>query len=118
MCKLQSDSSVTLGNTALDSSYWWYNVKMSIQPTPYSPPPLPKVSIALSYPLLICHAHVCFEKSSSSIPLEGEQDKSPPDISPPPNNEIIIESYYIFVYLFYIDGDIERYPKELIQKIL
>jgi hypothetical protein len=32
----------------------------------------------------------------------------------PPNIEIIIQSYYI---CFYIEGDIKRYLKELIQKI-
>jgi hypothetical protein len=38
-----------------------------------------------------------------------EQDKKPPD-KKPPNNEIII------LHLFYIDGDIKIYLKELIQK--
>jgi hypothetical protein len=53
-----------------------------------------------------------------------EEDKSPPDKSRRtkairtnknlPNNEIIIQSYYI---RFILNVDIKRYLKELIQKI-
>ena len=47
----------------------------------------------------------------------GTGQKSPPDKKPsPPNNEIIIQCT-IVLHLFYIDGDIKRYLKELIQKI-
>ena len=59
-----------------------------------------------------------FTKENMHIYTWWEQDKTPPDKKPPDkkpsNNEIIIQSYYI---CFFIDGDIKRYFKELIQKI-